>query len=320
MRTDAGQAVVGSSPPCASGGAGAPAGAPLVTYPISQKTSYRRPSSFEVYPRSNRVKRPFTGPLPPLTDRTSSGIQGFSKHSRTRLCFAAANCSDLIRSQFCLTYHDYWPINGKEYKRQLNLFLTRARQAFPFLAYLWVSEYQTRGCPHVHFYSDLPANEENRRILAGIWHKIADPTNEEHRWFHADRPDAMTPWDMGTGSYLCKYLDKSHQKAIPEGFHSFGRWWGNSRGLVPSPEVITAEEVEALFPRVNEDTGETGDLDPVAFLVRTVGRHHEKLSRRSWFRHSNKSTLSLTGAEVFRQALAYLQKTQGRDDSPPPPF
>lgn len=304
-------------PPGGSAGGGA---APLVTYPISQKTSYRRPESFELFPRSNRVKRPFTGTPPPLTDRTRTGVLGFSNHSRTRLRFAASNCSDLIRSQFCLTYHEYWPINGKEYKRQLNLFLTRARQAFPFLAYLWVSEFQTRGCPHVHFYSDLPANEENRRILAGIWHKIADPTSEAHRWFHADRPDAMTPWDMGTGNYLCKYLDKSHQKHIPEGFHSFGRWWGNSRGLVPPPEVMTPEEIEDLFPRVNEETGETGDLDPVAFLVRTVGRHHEKLSRRSWFRHSNKSTLHLTGAAVFRQALAYLQKTQGRYDVPPIPF
>ncbi len=157
-------------------------------------------------------------------------------------------------------------------------------------------------------------------FLYACWHKIADPSNEFHRWFHADRPDAMTAWDMGTGSYLCKYLDKQHQKLIPEGFHSFGRWWGNSRGLVPPPEVITPEEIEDLYPLINEETGEAGALNPVSFLVRTVGRHHEKLSRRSWFRHSNKSTLALTGASVFLQSLAYLQKTQGRDDPPPIPF
>ena len=315
-----GASIAVAPPTCASRRGDDRAGAPLVSYPISQKTSRRRLLAFEVYPRSVRAKRPFSGETPTPPDRTNSGIQGFSNHSRTRLRFAASNCSDLIRSQFCLTYHEYWPINGKEYKRQLNLFLTRARQAFPFLAYLWVSEFQTRGCPHVHFYSDLPANEENRRILAGIWHKIADPSNEFHRWFHAERPDAMTPWDMGTGNYLCKYLDKSHQKSIPEGFHSFGRWWGNSRGLVPPPEVVTAEEIVDCFPRVNEETGETGDLNPLAFLLRTVGRHHEKISRRSWFRHSNKSTLSLTGAVVFNQSLAYLQRIQGRDDVPPIPF
>jgi hypothetical protein len=42
---------------------------------------------------------------------------------------------------------------------------------------------------------------------------------------------------MFTGSYLCKYLDKQHQKAIPEGFRCFGRWWGNSRKLVEDPAV-----------------------------------------------------------------------------------
>ena len=130
--------------------------APLVTYPISQKTSCRRPLSFEVFPRSVRVKRPFSGQIPTPPDRTNSGIQGFSDHSRTRLRFAASNCSDLIRLQFCLTYHEYWPINGKEYKRQLNLFLTREREPFPFPAYLWVSEFQTRGCPHVHFFPISP--------------------------------------------------------------------------------------------------------------------------------------------------------------------
>lgn len=60
---------------------------------------------------------------------------------------------------------------------------------------------------------------------------------------------------MGSATYLCKYLDKEAQKAVPEGFVNFGRFWGNSRTLVPAPITVTIEDVDLAAP-VDPLTGE----------------------------------------------------------------
>jgi hypothetical protein len=292
------------APPASGGGPGE--AAPLVSSPISQK------GVLEVFPVSVKIKRKHSGPIPTPPTRRGQELQGFSEKSRGRLRFTATNARELLRSQFGLTYHDQWPTDGREFKRQLNLFLTRCRQAFPFLSYLWIGEFQSRGAPHVHLFLDIPPTSENRSILAGIWCSIVDPSGQDSklRAVH-HHPANFIGWKMGTGSYLCKYLDKAAQKSIPEGFHSFGRWWGNSRGLVPPPEQITAIDLRSEFPAVDQSTGEEFDLDAWKFLVRTVGRYHEKQNRRSWFRRTNRSTSALTAAPIFRQALEYLRRSRG---------
>lgn len=285
----------------------------LVSSPISQQTV------FEVYPQTVKIKRPFRGAAPTPPNRNGQGLQGFSEKSRSRLRFTAANSSDLLSSQFCCTYHDCWPIDGRQFKRHLNAFLTSARRAFPFLSYLWVAEFQTRGAPHAHVYLDLPATDENRHKLAEIWCRLVDKNDPQLLAFHR-HPKNMIAWEMRSGSYLCKYLDKAHQKAIPDGFRNFGRWWGNSRGLVPDPDVITGGELQEDLPQVDEETGEIHDQDAVKFLIRTVGRHHERKNKRSWFRRTNRSTSSLMGAPIFRQALEYLERSRGQTTEEKSPF
>lgn len=284
---------------------------PLVSSPISQKTV------FEVYPATLKVKRPFNGESPVPPDRQGQTLKGFSDKSRSRLRFTAANSADLLRSQFCCTYHDLWPIDGREFKRHLNLFLTRCRQTFPFLEYLWVAEFQTRGAPHAHVYLSLPADQETRDTLARIWCRIVDKNDQALLAFHR-HPKNMITWEMRTGSYLCKYLDKEHQKAIPDGFRNFGRWWGNSRSLVPDPDQITDEDLAEEFPQVDQETGEIHEQDAFKFLIRTVGRYHEKKNKRSWFRKTSRSTSALTGADIFRQSLNYLRRTRGTKNEPIP--
>jgi hypothetical protein len=287
---------------------------PLVTTPISQQRSI---VSIEVYPASIRVKRAFNGQKPTPPDRSGSELQGFSDKSRGRLGFTARNSAHILRSQFCCTYHNYWPVDGREFKRHLNAFLTAARRAFPFLSYLWVAEFQTRNAPHAHVFLDLPATAENRDILAHIWHRIADPHSPEHLSFHRHHTN-MIKWTMGSGSYLCKYLDKQHQKAIPDGFRNFGRWWGNSRGLVAAWDTHTPAGLEDEFPQVDEETGEVHEGNATAYLVRLVGRYHEKKNRRSWFRRTSRTATVLTGAPIFRQALEYLRRTRGGNNNPCP--
>lgn len=290
--------------------------ATLVTTPISQTdgTEY-----LHIYPQTVKVKRPFKGNIPTPPERIGSQIQGFSDKSRGRLRFISTNAGDKIYSQFCMTYQDYWPIDGREFKRHLNAFLTRCRKHFPFLDYIWVAEFQTRGAPHVHLYSNLPVDPETHSTLARFWVDIAHKGNCTMLKFH-EHSSNFIRWKMGTGSYLCKYLDKQHQKAIPDGFRNFGRWWGNSRGIVPDPDLISRSEIEDEFPQVDEETGETHDADSWKVLIRTVGRYHERKNRRSWFRKTNRSTSALTGAPIFRQTLEYLYKSRGMTPPQKPPF
>lgn len=280
---------------------------PLVSSPISQK---HLEETIELYHQTIRVKRPFKGDLPDTPDRTGTELQGFSDKSRGRLRFTAANAGHYLISQFCLTYHNLWPLDGREFKRQVNLFLTRVRQHFKGVRYLWVGEFQRRGCPHLHFYSSIPVTSENHEFLAKTWNSIADPNSGDHLIWHR-HPSTFIDWEMFTGSYLCKYLDKEHQKAIPQGFQSFGRWWGNSRGLVDQPEIITPEELDAELSEEAIDT-ETGEIveerKAAIWLLRQVGRYHEHKNRRSWFRKTNKTTSALTGAPIFRQLLDYLRR------------
>lgn len=279
----------------------------LVSSPISQTDGTEH---LQIYPQTIKLKRPFKGAKPTPPQRTGSHIQGFSDKSRGRLRFTSTNAGHKIFSQFCMTYHEYWPIDGREFKRHLNAFLTRCRKHFPFLEYIWVAEFQTRGAPHVHLYTNLPVDHETHATLARFWVDIADKGNETMLAWH-EHSSNFIRWKMGTGSYLCKYLDKTHQKFIPKGFYNFGRWWGNSRGIVPPPQTVTKEEIVEQFPEVSEETGEVFEgTEPYKFIIRTLGRYHEKINRRSWFRRTNRSTSVLTGAPILMQTLEYLYRSR----------
>ena len=298
--------------------------APLVTYPISEQTASE---TLRCYPKTLQRKRPGFIPSNPPPVRTGTEIEGFSIKSQSRLRFVAENAITLQRcSQFVATYHNNVPADGREFKRHVHSFLVALRRKFPFLEYLWAAEMQTRGVPHLHLLLNVAPSEENWKTIGAIWHRIADLGDEKHRWWHCDRIEnngqrSLVPWIMKSG-YLCKYLDKAHQKTIPAGFHNFGRWWGNSRKLVPDPDETTKEQIQERFPSVDQETGEIHP-DAWKFIIRTLGRYHEKKNPRSLFRKTGqlvdkngkkfriRSTSILTGAPIFRQALLYLVKTHG---------
>lgn len=137
----------------------------LVSSPISQTNL---PESIELYHQTIRVKRPFKGITPDPPQRTGTELQGFSDKSKGRLRFTATNAGHYLISQFCLTYHNVWPIDGREFKRQVNLFLTRLRKRYQGARYLWVGEFQSRGCPHLHLYSSLAVTPENHEFLSKL--------------------------------------------------------------------------------------------------------------------------------------------------------
>ena len=265
--------------------------------------------SFLVYPKSVKLVRPASVHLLNATppDRSGSSLQGFSQKSKNRLRFLAANSADHISSQFCMSYGDVWPIHGRECKRQLDVFLKSLRKKFPSLMYIWIGEFQSRGAPHFHFFSNLSVSQDNHDFLSAAWHEIAGVSSEKHERVHIHSKNFI-PWDMGTGSYLCKYLDKAHQKQIPVGFSGFGRWWGNSSNIKPVPVEIHGQELELfLSDSVNVNTGEVLIDSAPQFLIRTCIKYQKKVNRSPWAVKRSQSMTVLTGAAVFRQALQYLE-------------
>lgn len=296
------------SHPCRSAVGAAPA--PLVNRCISQRST--SPKSFEVYPQAVKIVREKYGQDKPQQPPERSEIQGFSEHSRRRLRFLAGNTSSRLISQFCLTYHKTCP-DGSTVKKHLNSWLTRLRSRFPGVHYLWVLEFQTRGVPHFHIWLSLPHDLPGlRNILAKSWHNIAEPDSPEHLAFHNHKKNLIA-WDMYSPGYLCKYLDKESQKAVPAGYCGVGRFWGNSRGLLAVPESITPSDLEHLIPEiVNEETGEVVHYSAFGYILRTIGKLHERKLRGSpWRSRARRSLTSYTlqtSAPALRQVIAYLRK------------
>ena len=264
---------------------------PLVYSSISDTKFSNSTKRIDLYPVSARLIREkiYTDHNPTPPNRTGTEIQGFSQKSRSRLRFTAANSRDNIKSQFCMTYGDVWPINGRSLKADLTLFLKRLRKRFKQLDYVWISEFQTRGAPHFHFFSSLEPTPENHNILTAAWYDIAGYGQNKVLRVHAHETNFIA-WSMGNAGYLCKYLDKEAQKMIPAGFANFGRFWGNSQSLKPTvQDYITADEME-LFSRNNET--------PWQYLCRNLGKYHEHINRRSTVRKTPQSRTILTGASI----------------------
>lgn len=284
---------------------------------------YDPPGYLEIY--KNTIKKKISIPLnrtqePP--DRSGTEIEGFSTKSRARLRHTAINAFPDLISQFCMTYHNYWPIDGRELKNQISKFKKRLRRKYSGIAFLYIYEFQTRNAPHVHFFMSIPATVKDRHWLAEAWNDIADPGNQVHLKWHRDRVEkkngysSFIPWEMGSGSYLCKYLEKDHQKAVPDGFRKMGRFWGCSRGLVPPPDVVCVSDLDKGF------IPESGNLKPSTFIIRSIGRYHEKQNPymlkffpRSRFRDRHSYSV-LTGAPVFWQLISYLSKSNYNQASP----
>jgi hypothetical protein len=171
--------------------------------------------------------------VPPAKPGKKKKIEFFSDRSKRSLLFLCRNSGYHIKSQLCLTYHLVSPNSGKELKKQLNTFLVSLRKFRPGIKYIWVLEFQERGVPHLHFFTDVPADDKEFREYAAVrWNKIIDggPMNLEFQ----RHPRNFIPWNMESGKYLAKqYLAKADQKCVPESFHDVGRFWGASRNLKP---------------------------------------------------------------------------------------
>ena len=155
-----------------------------------------------------------------------------------------------FESMLTLTYGKGFPLSGRIVKRHLNRFLTGYRRSF-FGEYVWFLEFQRRGAPHFHMFSQVSRPSPGHRMkAASLWcsaiglRKVTDgaytdlksmkveflsrqvyAVNKRARHWEAFRsPD-------GAIRYAAKYCTKPYQKVVPESYQDVGRFWGTSRGL-----------------------------------------------------------------------------------------
>lgn len=153
-------------------------------------------------------------------------------------------------------------------KKHLNRVLTRVRQVYGKVEYLWFLEFQKRGAPHIHILLSLAEpNEGERRWLADLWARIACDGQDWpytsvrcyrgkiRRWKALSTLSAVRfehtrdgVWEVirvknGAARYVIKYATKPRQKVIPVHFRDIGRWWGASGGVTLGDfEVVTGSE------------------------------------------------------------------------------
>jgi hypothetical protein len=147
-------------------------------------------------------------------------------------------------------------MSGRIVKRHLNTFLTRIRQVYDGVQYLWFLEFQKRGAPHIHIIWSLDAPQERERLwFADTWARICcDGNNWSYTQIECYKgrfvggsvlytQDAVKfnhlrerHWEGvrvkdGCVRYVCKYALKPNQKVVPKAYGDVGRFWGTSRGM-----------------------------------------------------------------------------------------
>lgn len=299
------------------------AASPLVNTLISEQSrGTKNPvKALHVWPRAIKLERDFDSgssrPPPSLRGEISS----FSMASKRRLKFTAGNAFPQLISQIALTYHQATP-DGHAVKKHLHTFLNSLRRHYPGVGHLWILEFQARQIPHLHLFLTLPHSTPGiHDFMAHKWHEIAEPDSPEHLRFHRHARNFI-PWDMGTAGYLCKYLDKEHQKQVPQGFIGVGRFWGSSRGLVPAPILVESKDIDAAYSYsvVDTVTGEIEEFQATEYVTRCLCKHHEKSLRRSpWKSSARKRRTSYTlpnGFEIYKQLENYLSKQRKPESLP----
>ncbi len=313
------------------GTAGGGVDAPLVNTRISQNPHATAlafllsvPTSdfqlkFEVYRHDLRVVRIRRGHAPSFGGGRRGEIDGFSDASRRRLKRVASDARSDLVSQFCLTYHQLDP-DSVTAKEHLNAWLTWLRGVLKLqdvkLKYLWVMEFQKRGVLHYHVFVNIPAapSSELHLRMAKAWTRITKE-GSKHEKFHANAKNWID-WSMGTGAYLCKYLDKQAQKAVPEDFGTTGRFWGASRGLMASPALLDPREMAEMCLSDTHDVSnkvarETHQIDITAKVLRTLASYQRSVYRR-YGRRFTSLTQRVTsiwvsgGASIFNRQLEYM--------------
>lgn len=215
-----------------------------------------------VHEKGIEVRREAKGQLKGIIPPSDNKIVKLSKSSLSRLAFIASVTSARFTSMLTLTYCEI-ETDGKKVKGDLNLFLTKLRNHFKPVSYLWFLEFQKRGAPHFHLLTNIEIDNVSRETIAEMWAttiatsgkeylKVRNVHRHEKQMSKIKKPD-------GAKRYALKYALKPHQKTVPEKYRNVGRFWGNSRDVKPSEGIevdVTESELRQWIamhePEIND--------------------------------------------------------------------
>ena len=178
-------------------------------------------------------KNPYEGSK---RDWSRDVIRGFSVASRRRLMRTLGKVNKTERPQFVsLTYHNEWPEDPEDWKKQLKKFCQRLKYRFPKFAAVWKLEFQKRGAPHFHLLVWGLPTSHLKDYIALMWYEVVGIEDEDHLK-EGSRIENIKSW-RGVMSYASKYLGKSQEE---NNEILVGRFWGifNRAGVPWSDEVI----------------------------------------------------------------------------------
>lgn len=206
-----------------------------------------------------------------------------SKKSKMKLWHLVANCEVKFNSMLTLTWGDFFfPTDGKEAKRQLELFLNSFRKRFE-VGYIWFVEFTQKGRPHFHIITTVKPNQFDRLWLGETWSRISVVNYIKRIKEYPEKYKIKIPigeceeismlegtksynvhshhkcWEDirledGAMRYVFKYAQKEEQKLVPIGFSNIGRFWGSSNNIHPVEiatltvgKDISREELENML-------------------------------------------------------------------------
>jgi hypothetical protein len=179
------------------------------------------------------LRRKYTRPVPHTWCKPRGLVREFSRRSRTRLqqTLCALPIAHVGRGMLfvTLTYPAEYPGDWRQWKRQLDTWLKRARRRLPAFACVWKLEPQKRGAPHYHLVV-VGANFIAKDWLSRSWYEVVDSRDPKH--LAAGTQVAQVRSHRGVLSYAAKYVAK--QQELPDDWQDgVGRWWGvcNRTGL-----------------------------------------------------------------------------------------
>jgi hypothetical protein len=190
-----------------------------------------RPLKLVIYPNDCQVIYSHNG----LCDPPSSGkseIEFFTKDSRRRLAFVAANTHIIFTVMITLTYPKQFPANGEIVKRHFKRFKDSLLRKFP-CSYLWCIEFQRRGAPHYHVLIDSILPLDDKKWVSKRWYDVVGSGDAKH--LQAGTRTEKLRSKRGGNRYIVKYAGKMRQKKVPDGYEKVGRFWGHSRDVKPEP-------------------------------------------------------------------------------------
>jgi hypothetical protein len=171
----------------------------------------------------------------------------FSRKSRIRLAFVAANTPIDFVTFTTLTYPAEYPTDGRVVKEHLDTFLQWQRKDQACPAYLWFLEFQRRGAPHIHILTNKPVHytrklyAQLRFRVASNWYTIVGSEDYRHR-VAGTSVERVRKRDGGI-RYALKYAFKMRQKKPPPEMLKVGRFWGCSRDVMPEqPPLVQCTE------------------------------------------------------------------------------